>query len=588
MPLQKQEKGKHVIKENRVLNGKEIILTNEQVKLIYEMNINKEDVCVLAKAGASKSSTMVLALTDETSPHRNGVMLAFNKSAAEELKKEIPEHIESRTFHSLAYKYTVGAMGLKTKFNEDFNDFKEVPYYERKYTLETFRDYLKSDVTKIEDFVGGEIGAVIKRTFTKMITGETPISFSGYLKYFQILLANNMIEIEPVDILIMDEAQDANDCMGSIFLNFPAKQKVAIGDLSQQVNQWNGAGSFLYNYSKEENVKICELNSSMRCSPRIAKIAEKFGKMNLASNFTYKGSNKEEPNLQTFLYMTRTNSELIEAVQLLREYDISNFSFTRKVVDIFKVFNMILFNLANEYKAREKGEVTADWKIEDEPYMFLYEQYIFEKKLFNRIDTIEKETLELLERMNSATVVPIGSTSELKDITFLTWLCKQDENIFEYDEFARTAKVIVEIQKKKVNIYDVYKFAKEAEETEGGYDMVLSTGNSAKGLTADCSFMSQGLSKALKKEWSNNHELVKNGEATLYDDPDEDDNCLANEMANLYYVAFTRSRFCTIGATLITANWRSMEAVSIEYMGYNLEKEDFFRLYLNKNNKGLL
>jgi hypothetical protein len=568
----------------------DIELLPQQIDLIKKINKGKKNVCVLASSGCSKTSSLVFSLTDRTSPHKDGVFLAFNKKIAEELKKVLPKHIKASTFHSLAYKYTVARYGLKVKSNESFDDFKELKFKDRAKAVSIFRDYMKSDVIKIDEFCHiDHIATAIKNVFEKMIDGDIPITFNAYLKYFQILLYADSLDIPTTDIILVDEGQDMNACMGSIFLNYPAKQRVAVGDLSQQINQWNGACSFLYEFSKREDVTIAELTNTMRCSPEIAKAAEVFCQNNLCKNFKYSGLNRNNPRYKSFLYLTRTNAELVRALAKISKSGIKSFGLTRRAEDIFKLFLMIKFNAKNEYYYRfnNDGKQSKSWKKEDEQYYKIYNSYMIEKSLMWKYikQEVDLNTVnQSLELGGSSTEYDFSNNEAIISSinSFASWLLHQNELTFEHDDLMRAAVVDVSLKSENIDTYDVYKFVKD-NETQNEPVLLLSTANSAKGLTADCTYMSDGLSTALEAEWEKNVELVRKDRALFSDDPDDDENMLENEMANLYYVAFTRSRYCTIGAKLIDRRWSdSSRSKMIHYEGKEKNELDFITMIREK------
>jgi hypothetical protein len=564
----------------------DIDLLPQQIELIKKINTNKDNVCVLASSGCSKTSSLIFALTDKTSPHNTGLFLAFNKKIAEELKRELPTHIKASTFHSLAYKHTVIRGGLKVRTNESFDDFKELKFRDKSKAMSIFREYMKSDIIKIDKFCKEKhIAIAIKNVFTRMIEGKIPITFNAYLKYFQILLFAGSLDIPEVDILLVDEGQDMNACMGSIFLNYPAKQRVAIGDLSQQINQWNGASSFLYDFSKRDDIVVSELTNTMRCSPEIAKATEIFCRSNLSKDFEYFGLNKNKPEYKSFLYLTRTNAELVKALADVSSSGIKSFGLTRKVDDIFKIFLMIRFNARNEYDYRldNNNKPSKNWKKEDEQYYNVYDNYMMERDII--MQHLKKETstdraVQSLYAVGSSTIYNFSNKKSMaKTInSFVVWLLNQDELTFEHDDMIRASAVELNLKSDNIDSYSVYKFAKENETKENPV-LLLSTANSAKGLTADCTYMSKGLSTALEAEWEENREMVEKNIASMSDDPDDDENKLKNEMANLYYVAFTRSRYCTIGAELIDHRWNStLKSEIVRYEGKKKNNLDFIRM----------
>jgi F-box protein, helicase, 18 len=95
----------------------------------------------------------------------------------------------------------------------------------------------------------------------------------GYLKRYQLSRARL-----PFDLILFDEAQDANPTTADILLRQPA-QKVFVGDAHQQLYAFRGATNALAAFPTEET---CCLSKRFRFDPAVAGIAN-------ALLHTYKG-----------------------------------------------------------------------------------------------------------------------------------------------------------------------------------------------------------------------------------------------------------------------------------------------------------
>ena len=79
-----------------------------------------EKLRVAAFAGAGKTSTIILIADALSKQYRKGIYLAFNKGIAEEAKSKLPNHVEARTFHSLAYRQVSKNIIKKLRYTHFF------------------------------------------------------------------------------------------------------------------------------------------------------------------------------------------------------------------------------------------------------------------------------------------------------------------------------------------------------------------------------------------------------------------------------------------------------------------------------------
>ena len=76
------------------------------------------------------------------------------------------------------------------------------------------------------------------------------------------------------DYILLDEAQDANDCVIDIIMQQYGTKKVFIGDTFQQIYGWRGAVNALDKVRK--NALVLFLTQSFRCGQHIAEIANNY------------------------------------------------------------------------------------------------------------------------------------------------------------------------------------------------------------------------------------------------------------------------------------------------------------------------
>lgn len=88
--------------------------TIEQEKILeYVKNSEIAKLKISAFAGAGKTAT--LKLIAQALHDKRGMYLAFNKAIADEAKQKMPHNVDSRTFHSLAWKNVSKKITEKTK-----------------------------------------------------------------------------------------------------------------------------------------------------------------------------------------------------------------------------------------------------------------------------------------------------------------------------------------------------------------------------------------------------------------------------------------------------------------------------------------
>jgi len=192
-------------------------LSGEQKKVIH--TVKKEDCKLLkisARSGTGKT-TMLTEITKAIEP-KNGLYLAYNKAIADEAKEKFGSNISCSTTHSLAYKYTVRKNKLKVN-PFTFKDIKERVRYDTKLLIiEVINAFSLSKYIRFDDFISNnkelaekmnsvnkKILILAKEYIGKMFKGEVDITHAVYLKMFHILLANNKIQLEEQDIIMLDE-----------------------------------------------------------------------------------------------------------------------------------------------------------------------------------------------------------------------------------------------------------------------------------------------------------------------------------------------------------------------------------------------
>jgi len=592
--------------------GDGIMLSDEQVELIRQINIEKNNVAVLASAGAAKSSSVYFALTDPTCNFKNVLSIVYNNKAAKETREYMPDFVEVKTVHALAYKYIVAPLRLKVKSYTQYNDFKKASYLNRSEASKVLKEYCKSDVIKISDFTDNKtVQNLIKDLMVRSLNGELPITFDIYLKWFQIQLVHGDIVPDEVELLAGDEYHDFSPVMHSIFENYPAKQRLAVGDNNQRINRFMGSSDALSRFADRDDVTICTLSSTMRCTPEMAGYAERFCKLNLDKRFFYTGSNMSEPKYEDLAYLTRTNASLI-AVAAMCMRDNIKFNTSRSVSVIFNEFLWILSRAKKEFKYyTENARHSQGFNRDNMRYVSEYKKYISDlnvAKLFKSGDIEFKEALHRLSDSVDSKVL------RKKNVTFISWIMMNDELTFEHESMIRSAAVLSRLIDADIDIYRVYDYAKKLEDSKEKFNFTLSTAHSSKGMTYDAVWLDDDLSTALLKEFGANSKKIDfakkvySGEEIADDDSllalvdkakSEDffddlepgvDSLLYSDITNLYYVAFTRARYRAYNAKAIKYYWKEIgkcDDDKIDYPWKDFTIDDFMKLVKNNQKNPL-
>jgi superfamily I DNA/RNA helicase len=314
--------------------------TDEQ-NAIIEAFRGGDNLCIEALAGTGKTSTLKLlanAIKDE-----KFVYIAYNRAIADDAKKDFPKNTICKTAHSFAF----GAIGRK------YSDRLQGPRVWSDQLARMLRIPGAFEIAPNLWMSNKKLAAVVKGTITRFcysddtaindkhvpkINGvehvdafrqhvvpfaqrmwedvQNPNGVMGfehdyYLKMFA--LTNPKL---PGDVILLDEAQDANPCTASIFDAQKDAQRIAVGDSRQQLYAWRGAVDYL---SKMDADQRLFLSQSFRFGPAVAEEANKWLTA-LESPMKIKGFDDinsqvtalDEPNT----ILCRTNAQII--VEALR------------------------------------------------------------------------------------------------------------------------------------------------------------------------------------------------------------------------------------------------------------------------------
>lgn len=229
-------------------------------------------------AGTGKSATLIARLhrIHEVYPSATVLMLAFSKSAAQELEERVGNvsSVTISTLHSLAYHVIKSSGWAFTVDASAENQESAIASFISTRTKTTVEEVIKSlhtvkgasrSTMRVRTKYLNMLKEKHKVTFDTMIVFATKIlrRHAGLRNYWQ----------NRYDFVQLDEAQDLNPAQVELLkiLVAQAKNLCAAGDMRQQIFGFRGACGAMEGFSKVATVHSLTLN--YRCNPKILALA---------------------------------------------------------------------------------------------------------------------------------------------------------------------------------------------------------------------------------------------------------------------------------------------------------------------------
>lgn len=320
--------------------------TDEQDKIIDAKQTGKH-VVIEAGAGCGKTTTLKQIAKAALKREQLGY-IAYNKAIATDAKASFPQNTTCATAHSFAFR----AVGHKYKdrFSGPFVTAKQAAYIlnirdsitwgEDAYysppklarlALDTVKRFCYSADSEITfrnvpwvpgsesyfDQLANSVVPYARKAWDDMIetSGKLRFDHDVYLKLWA--MSNPTL---PFDVVMLDEAQDANPCIESVVKNQDA-QIIMVGDSAQQIYAWRGAQDALSRFHADHRLT---LSQSFRFGPAIAEEANKWLEL-LNAPLRLKGFDKinsvvtELDKPDTIL--ARTNAQVVASALHAQEQD---------------------------------------------------------------------------------------------------------------------------------------------------------------------------------------------------------------------------------------------------------------------------
>ncbi len=349
--------------------------TSEQEAIIKAF-LTGQDLTIEALAGTGKTTTLKMlgnALFD-----KKGLYVAYNRAIADDAKATFPNNVVCSTANSLAWRDIVKTMyspfakrlknsertpgrqlaaNLQTKtYKLDGKDVALSDVHVAYMIMDTVRRFCNSADTEIKPYhvpfqdgcsdedmdnlksiclpKANEVWADVQKE-----TGFHRFEHDHYLKMWQ--LKNPQL---PYDFVMLDEAQDANPVIASVFENQRNVQKVMVGDRNQAIYGWRGALDAMQKFS---GIRMY-LSQSFRFGDAVADEANKWLKL-LEAPMMVKGFDQITSSVELLddpdVIICRTNSGGVNSIISLQQggkdvalvgggKDITNFAYAS--IDLIK------------------------------------------------------------------------------------------------------------------------------------------------------------------------------------------------------------------------------------------------------------
>lgn len=457
--------------------------TNEQQQIIDTVISTNEPLYKISSVAGSGKTHTLKGIAKALKPTK-GLYIAFNKSVADEAKISFPSSIQCKTIHALAYQYVI--KGTKQSIEElsiDSIKTKHPPYIKRQiiHAMNTFFNSAELELSYIDTLLKPELAKIAKQYIIDMVDYKKPATFGFIMKYFYLQLHSGNIEID-YDVVMVDEAGDLSEVTIEVFKLLKAPKKIMVGDPHQNIyafmNTVNG-------FKVLENVGITmELSQSFRVKDSIAKDIERFCQKYMNKDMHFKGIPIENEEPKNRIYLSRTNSALVNRMIQLHN-DKIQYSTLRSPQKIFALpLDLIGIQSGKTVYRNEHKYLQRD-----------YEKFISNEDL--------RQTYK-------------------KFHAYLREIHGDDQNLISALRLLETHSYS--------KIFETYSLAKAQPKKQQA--IILATAHVSKGGTYDSVYIENDLNNAVQK-------IIDKGGPENEDDLTE---------LNLYYVATTRCRLELLNA----------------------------------------
>lgn len=264
-----------------------------QKDIFKDIAKNTDHTVVIARAGSGKTSTIVEGFK-YIPKGKKTLMVAFNKSIADELRQRAPSYVDTMTLHSLGYraiKQNFGEVVLEqdksrllvaSLIGDDY-DLWELNQSICK-CVSLCKGFLFDTPKGVEDLIdkfGIEIFDLTREKFIDHVLKTLAMA----KKQKMVIDFDDMIwfpfvyrlNVGKFDVVFVDEAQDLNSAQIAMVMSAvkPGGRIIAVGDPAQSIYQFRGADSeAMPNFINKLKAKTLPLSVTYRCPKKVVKLAQ--------------------------------------------------------------------------------------------------------------------------------------------------------------------------------------------------------------------------------------------------------------------------------------------------------------------------
>jgi hypothetical protein len=381
-------------------------------------HVEAKDGILLVHAGAGTGKTFIAKHIANLLDPRKGLYTAFNKAIVEEGTSRFHgTNMECKTFHALAYKHVKPTQKIS---DLTYTCIEENISYPFKFEIITAIDmfYVSRSVDMyqfFEDHIPEEdparntkIDLCIKYV-EKMVNDELPPTFNFMLKFFHLMLVEGTANCD-YDLVILDEINDTTAVALEIFKLIPAAKKIGLGETNQAIYHFL---NLVNGFEELADEPVLYLTHSWRCSEIIAQSIQNFMRKDVSEDFNFVGTDDPVANGK-FLYCTMTNALIVSEIQNRIDKN-KGFHLLRKISEIFAAPMAVASAAAGKVPYQKKYGFLADE----------YKNYVKKRE---------------------------------KGQSYMMYLL---ENVDDF-EVQSAIRLLLSFQRKNINLFDLYKKAKES------------------------------------------------------------------------------------------------------------------------------
>lgn len=279
--------------------------TTEQQAIIEAAQQTSDNLIVIARAGAAKTTTLVMLA--EALPETDILCLAFNKKIAQEMTERLPPNCEAKTLHGLGYKAWYGFIRRKCKVNDrkiymllkqrieklDDQADRDEAFELMAETLDMIRQskqvgYLPDNFTghwrpladdaTFFSSLPMEPTALQEQLIRDVTTASFRLALEGEIDFDDMILCPALCQVtwpRPT-LTLIDEAQDLSPINHHILKKIVKDRRIiAVGDPCQAIYGFRGASTKSMEELEERfNMKPLYLTITFRCAKSIVENAK--------------------------------------------------------------------------------------------------------------------------------------------------------------------------------------------------------------------------------------------------------------------------------------------------------------------------